>query len=142
MEPVVLAGTFFAMAVLWMALSTRGGGVLAGLWRAPEGSEAIVRVESQDMLDEVFAQPDAILHKHGSRCRLSLIARKRVERFASGGAGPPVYQLDVVENRGLSSQVEAVPATAMPSPLRLGSEAVASQRGPLYFFIRRLDRDG
>ena len=34
----------------------------------------------------------------------------------------------------------AVPATARPSKLRLGYEAVAPQRGPLYFFISLLTR--
>lgn len=119
MEPVVLAGIFFAIAVLWMALSPRGGGALTGPWTVlgrSGGAEAIVRVDSQDMLDEVLAQPDAILYKHSSRCWLSLIARRQVERFASERAGPPVYQLDVVENRALSNRLATVLGVPHQSP--------------------------
>ena len=104
MEPWVLAGIFLAVAVLWTVLSRSGG------------SDALVRVESRDMLDEVLAQPEAILYKHSSRCWLSLIARKQVERFASEGEGPPVYQLDVVEHRTLSSHLAAVLGVPHESP--------------------------
>lgn len=104
MEPVVLVGIFFAIAVLWTVLGRSGG------------SDVLVRIESQDMLDEVLAQPEAILYKHSSRCWLSLIARKQVERFASQADGPPVYQLDVVENRGLSSHLAAVLGVPHESP--------------------------
>ena len=65
-------------------------------------SDGILRVDSEEALDEVLRLPRALLYKHSTRCGTSMRAMLEAERFARGEAGVPVFAIDVVRQRVIS----------------------------------------
>ncbi len=60
---------------------------------------------SEVQLEEIEQGTGALIYKHSTRCPISSMARKQVERFQEKHPTLQVYRLDVVENRSLSDHV-------------------------------------
>lgn len=69
-------------------------------------SEALRPVRDEQELEEVLAEPVAVLYKHSPLCGLSATAAGEVRSFVEGSPGTPVYLLDVIRERGLAREVE------------------------------------
>lgn len=63
------------------------------------------QITDQSGLDEMTAQPSALLLKHGAHCPISANARDEVGSFEEDHPDVPVYSLEVTENPALSRDV-------------------------------------
>ncbi len=64
-------------------------------------------IESASELDAAFQADIAIIYKHSPICGASRWAREEVLEFAEAHPEIPVYQIDVIDARPLSQEVEA-----------------------------------
>ncbi len=62
-------------------------------------------IRSEKDLDAAIASGTVLIFKHSTRCGVSAAARTQVEAFAESCPNTPVYLIDVVESRALSSAV-------------------------------------
>jgi monothiol bacilliredoxin len=62
----------------------------------------IITVESEGTLEEAFGEGRALIYKHSTRCWVSAVALRQVEKFKEDFPGTPIYQIDVIRNRELS----------------------------------------
>lgn len=79
-------------------------------------SEDLREAVDESFLDELRNAPAAIVYKHSTRCAISWIAKREVDRFLGGAPGVPVYLIDVVQNRALSQEVAKVLDVKHESP--------------------------
>lgn len=80
-------------------------------------------------LDEALATGRAVLFKHSPRCWISRRARDEVEAFADRNPEVPVYQVNVLDARGVSDEVASRLGVGHESPQAImtgGGRAVAS----------------
>jgi bacillithiol system protein YtxJ len=93
----------------------------------------IVRVQDRETLDAVFGVGEAILFKHSVLCGISSGALVQVERFAEAHPEVPVFQVNVIEDRPLSNEVEMRTGVRHASPqvilLRDGRPAADMSHG-------------
>lgn len=59
-------------------------------------------ITSEQDLEQVFAEPVAVVFKHSSRCPISRSAQREVERFLNNQPDVPVYLVDVIRDRTVS----------------------------------------
>jgi bacillithiol system protein YtxJ len=62
-------------------------------------------LDSAGTLEEALAVALAVIYKHSRRCWICTKAQQQVREFAAGHPEVPVYQVDVVEGKDLSSEV-------------------------------------
>lgn len=55
--------------------------------------------------EQLRRAPLALIYKHSPICGVSALAREEVVRFAEANPAVPVYQVDVIEARGLSRRL-------------------------------------
>jgi bacillithiol system protein YtxJ len=92
----------------------RGGGGIEGVARSQAGR--IVRVQDRETLETVLGMEEAILFKHSVLCGISSGALAQVERFAEAHPEVPVFQVNVIEDRPLSNEVEMRTGVRHASP--------------------------
>ena len=64
------------------------------------------RVQDEEELEGVLAEPLAVLYKHSPLCGLSTIAVGEVRTFLEVSPDTPVYLVDVIRDRSLAREVE------------------------------------
>jgi monothiol bacilliredoxin len=62
----------------------------------------IIKVDSEAALSEAVSSGHALIYKHSARCWVSHMARKEVSKFHKDHPDTPIYEIDVVGERGLS----------------------------------------
>lgn len=65
------------------------------------------RIQETGALDAVFEAPLAVIYKHSPYCGLSAWAAKEIHRFMADHPDVPVYLVDVVRDRSVSSELES-----------------------------------
>lgn len=78
-----------------------------------------IPLRDEEALETVLEQPLAVLYKHSPLCGLSAIAARELRSFAESRPDVPVYVVDVIRDRPLSSEVERRLATRHESPQAL-----------------------
>jgi monothiol bacilliredoxin len=73
-------------------------------------------VDSEDALSEAVSSDRCLIYKHSGRCWVSLMARKQVAAFQKDHPDTPVYQIDVVHERGLSQRMAELLGIPHASP--------------------------
>ena len=63
------------------------------------------KLEREEDLEAILAAELALIYKHSPRCAQSMFARGQIDSFAETHSGVPVYVIDVVVNRDISSTV-------------------------------------
>ena len=77
----------------------------------------IKAVQSTEDIDQIFADPVAIVYKHSFRCSVSTGAKREFERFAeSYTRDGNLYIVDVVRNRDLSMDISGRADVSHQSP--------------------------
>lgn len=57
------------------------------------------------LVEELYRAPEALLYKHSAACWLGRRALREVRRFAEAHPQVPIYQVDVLGERGISQRI-------------------------------------
>jgi bacillithiol system protein YtxJ len=152
---LVLARNVRVARVLRRSEAGRGGGGIEGAAGSRAGTEGVAgseagrirRVQDPDTLEAVLGMEEAILFKHSVLCGISSGALVQVERFAGAHPEVPVFQVNVIEDRPLSNEVEMRTGVRHASPqvilLRSGEPVADMSHGRIREeALRRLVTDG
>jgi bacillithiol system protein YtxJ len=93
------------------------------------------RIRDTDGLAALLDEPIAVLYKHSPACGLSTMAERQVHTFMEANPDVPVYQVDVIRDRGVSREVESRLSTRHESPqtivLRCGEVVWTGSHGAI-----------
>jgi len=81
-------------------------------------------LRTQEEADGAFGEEVALVYKHSTRCPVSLMAHEEVERFAEAHQEVPVYRVDVIFGRPVSTYVAQRTGIGHHSP-----QAILLRRG-------------
>ncbi|MDJ0766929.1 MAG: bacillithiol system redox-active protein YtxJ [Myxococcota bacterium] len=68
-------------------------------------ADKLKNLADEGALEEAMAADTAILYKHSSFCAISMGVKRQIERFAGRNPDIPLYVVDVVGDRDLSTQL-------------------------------------
>ncbi|MGE3801036.1 MAG: bacillithiol system redox-active protein YtxJ [Candidatus Kapaibacterium sp.] len=70
----------------------------------------------EESFHQLLAEPTAVLYKHSPSCGVSLFAQSEVLQFAQKHTEIPVYQVDVIQQRPLSTLIATETGIPHKSP--------------------------
>jgi bacillithiol system protein YtxJ len=108
-----------------------------------DGRVAIEHVHTDEELKAALKRPRAVLYKHSPRCGVSLRTMSEMEKFAEQMPDIPVFMVDVVADRGLSSAIAEHFEIAHQSPQAIVLEEGQPTWHASHFQIsaRRLEKE-
>ena len=74
---------------------------------------------TEDQVDRVFEVDRAVIFKHSTRCPISCSVEREVETFQASRPQIPIFIVDVIENRLISSYVAQKTGVPHESPQAL-----------------------
>ncbi len=77
-------------------------------WRKGDRSPRLLELTGDVGLYRALNSPVAVLYKHSTRCGVSSLAIREVERFAAQRPDVPTFLIDVLRDRALSEEVAAL----------------------------------
>lgn len=94
----------------------RIGDWLWGMTPDLDAVESIVALSGVDQWQEAQHQPLAVVYKHSPVCSLSAVTYQEIAKFAEQNPTIPVYFVDVIGSRAVSSRIESDLAVRHESP--------------------------
>ncbi len=74
------------------------------------------RITTQEEIDQLLQEPEALLLKHSTRCPISSLAHREIEKFLRQNPDRIVHKVHVIEDRPVSDYVVQKTGIAHASP--------------------------
>jgi monothiol bacilliredoxin len=74
------------------------------------------RLKSIDELQYLLRQPVAVVFKHSTRCPMSTEAFSEMKAFVESSPQAPVFLVDVIDDRAISTEIARITSVRHESP--------------------------